>query len=897
MAKVSGNYSSIVRGVSQQAPADRLEGQHGEVLNMLSDPVRGLVRRNGMVLEDQVIDLMPTSETSDATADSFSYRTYSYLADNHDIDLMYRSRAKVGTSANHLPGLVAFDKTPGVRAFVPVVSDAADTDLSPFLDGGISAVVNVGDYVLLAGANVEPGYTAVDKLNGQSYSNSAVAWVRGGVYSRQYVVYAQRASDSAVFTASYTTYAAAYPNNLDTSGLDYTAADYQKNINDMTYAYNAAVNKWIADAAADIVPSNIAQKLVDDLTAQGFTGWTRNGSHIGSTDCSYLMVSDSGDGSLMVALRNKTSAADEVTDMHFPGKVVKVAPKAASDSSFYLRADLKDGVASGTGLQPVVWRETAGTLQTPTTVFAFGLYHAGSFYVASAPAKLEALLLAETGDTIDVPGYVPSVSGDTDSATPPYFFGKRITALALFQDRLVVASDSVVNMSRPGDYLNFYRTSVLTVADDDPIEVYALGSEGDVIRQAGVYDRSLILGGDKFHYLMNGRQAHTPTTAAISVQFTIAGTSGARPQGTGQFMFWLKEDTGLGSTRLLQVKQGVFQDNPQMDDVSRQLRDYVNGTPAEMVTLSSPDVIFVRTEHFLKSSTAFPRARPWGLYVYQFMDDQDGRRLADAWSAWEWSTSLGTPIGMSALPSADGIMLYTLAWGLNEDGDRVRGILAQTASARPDPTGLPYLDGMQPAAAAEAAGLFTPAASQFVKDVTFTASGAKHSYIRLISTSDVARFGGLEHPHYAVGDGPPEAVDPFRWAGVAGNFSTFKTEYPGAFTDDVWTGVAFPAYVDITAPFVRDFKGKAKTWGRLILSRLRVTLLRTAGFEAQFIDHVGTKTIAHFDGVFARLRYGMNLWVGRDAREVQVRLAAKNWLPLTINALEWTGQWFEPHQK
>jgi hypothetical protein len=31
-------------------------------------------------------------------------------------------------------------------------------------------------------------------------------------------------------------------------------------------------------------------------------------------------------------------------------------------------------------------------------------------------------------------------------------------------------------------------------------------------------------------------------------------------------------------------------------DVSRQLRDYVNGTPAEMVSLSSPNILFVRTE-------------------------------------------------------------------------------------------------------------------------------------------------------------------------------------------------------------------------------------------------------------------------------------------------------------
>jgi len=45
MAKVSGSYASVVRGVSEQVPQDRRPGQHFEQVNMISDPVRGLARR------------------------------------------------------------------------------------------------------------------------------------------------------------------------------------------------------------------------------------------------------------------------------------------------------------------------------------------------------------------------------------------------------------------------------------------------------------------------------------------------------------------------------------------------------------------------------------------------------------------------------------------------------------------------------------------------------------------------------------------------------------------------------------------------------------------------------------------------------------------------------------
>lgn len=52
MSKVSGAYPSLSRGVSQQPFEARLDGQHGEQVNMWSDPVRGLSRRRGTQLQD-----------------------------------------------------------------------------------------------------------------------------------------------------------------------------------------------------------------------------------------------------------------------------------------------------------------------------------------------------------------------------------------------------------------------------------------------------------------------------------------------------------------------------------------------------------------------------------------------------------------------------------------------------------------------------------------------------------------------------------------------------------------------------------------------------------------------------------------------------------------------------
>lgn len=48
MATYDGTYNSILKGVSQQIPQEREDGQLGSQLNMLSDPVTGLRRRGGI---------------------------------------------------------------------------------------------------------------------------------------------------------------------------------------------------------------------------------------------------------------------------------------------------------------------------------------------------------------------------------------------------------------------------------------------------------------------------------------------------------------------------------------------------------------------------------------------------------------------------------------------------------------------------------------------------------------------------------------------------------------------------------------------------------------------------------------------------------------------------------
>lgn len=896
--KTGGSFASVTRGVSQQAPADRVEGQHGEVVNMIADPVRGMVRRNGMLLEDEVIESF-TADPSDALVDSYSFRAFSYRDGDDDFDILFRSREQVGATTDaHLPGLLARRKTLGTEGWLDTVFLPGDPLATQILTGGFSAVTSIGSYVLTASNNTVPAYDTEDAIENNAWRFDATVWVRGGSYNRKYTVRAKRRSTGLIATVEYTTPGATYPEPANTNPLDHGHPSWIVDTPWYAYwqgvyqrEYDNAVSAWAVSSSAAIIPSNIAAELATRLHNSGIPGWSVRGSHIFNNDIEWIEVNDGGDGDFLRAVLTNVSDTADLTEIARVGKVVRVRPDQGTNDEYYVKAYAKvDGNTDP--YQTVIWREAAGKIQKPTFFVGMGRVYGGVFYWASTPARLKQLLLDETGDDVDVPTFVDSTAGDLDSMPPPAFFRRPITLLTVFQDRLIVGSGSVVNMSESGDYFNFYRTTMLTIPDSDPVEFSAAGTESDTLRTAVQYDQNLLLQGDNFHYGIQGKAGIQASAPKMNVAFSLKGAAYAQPIGIGKYVYLLKDDPQLAASRLLQIQAGVYQDSPEVNDVSKQLRDYLNGSPAEMVALTVPGVVFVRTEFFLRSKGGFPRARPWGLYLYQYLDGDDGSRLTDAWGAWEWSTALGTPIGITDAGTGDSALLYTVSFGADADGGKARGLLVFKANARPDPSGLPYLDGLRPAETAETEGMWTPNAVQAVQDVVYTAAGAANSYDAVPATSDADRFTGLEHPHYTVGDAPPESVDSHRWDGSVGWISEYMTEHPESPTNDLWTGVAYPAFVDLTNPFVRDREGKAQTRGELNLTEFFLTLTRTAGVKASWIDHDGTVMQDGFREAYQRIRYNQSVWIGRESKDVQVRVEAVDWLPLTINGIQWTGNWF-----
>lgn len=819
---------------------------------MISDPRRGLARRHGSITLDEKALALPAL-TVDQKEYLRNYREYSFFINGTEYSLIYQGAER--PTSDTLPFCFCLNKDTG--KFLNVVySESSAGALNPWKFGGLSAVTTVGRYIVMASNDLGPGYSVTDSF--AASSTWAAAWVRGGAYSRTFSITVTRAPDGAVFSASYTTMASSYPSLLDTSDIVQDGnPNYTKQVNDRVNAYNSAVNKWIGDAGASVQPQNIAANLAAQLITAGFTSVSRYGGTLLLANVARLSVDDAGDGSLLRAVHNEVDDPAKLTTTHFAGKVVRVVPKG-TDEDYYMVAKSDRGLATGGG-GTVSWVEGPAQIIRPGQVFAVATVSddGQTLTIADGPAQLG------TATGLSVPSYAPSGAGDLEAVgNLPYFFGKRITLLTVFMDRLVIVANGVVFMSRVGDYFNWFRKSMLRLDDDDPLEAYALGAEDDIISRAVTYNRDLFMFGERNQYTISGKQLVTPSTVSIATTAGEKDAVSAQPIVVGNLLFYGKYEASPNqdgpspySTSVSQFQLGLFEGTPETYLISQQLDKYLRGRPIQFASLPSPHTVFLRTD-----------GCDHGLYVYRFIDQPGTQsRVHDSWSRWEWRPVIGRIIGITSYAST--LYVYTI-----RENAQGAWVACEQFVMDADLAVHPYLDGQREANVyAAGTGFFKASDPTVLGDV----------YVAGSQGSDAAFIG--------------ESAD---------DFTEFYTKSLDNGAKPGRVGVEFDSYVDLTSPYVRDRNDKAVVNGRLVINRYTLSLTDTSGIDAFRVDPSGAETrMKGFNGRRVGLSNNkvgiqpvtttyLDVSCGRANTEHKMRLRSRKWLPLTLSAIEWVGQLF-----
>lgn len=832
--KAGGTYPAIDQGVSNKEPQHRRPGQTGRQTNMLPDTVNGLVRRRGTRFAAR----LTVPLTSELREELRAMDVFDFIQDEKEYCLLYRRNASTNSEATFA---FLYNKTDEV--FIPITYENSAW-VDDLVSGGASSLAAIGRYVYISGNTTIPAVTQTNLWEAPENLHRLAAWVRVGNYNNTYTVTLHR-EDGTTLSVEYTTVSATYPGTLDTSGIPFfepdgttPRPDYQKDVNDAVNAYNSAVNEWIVTAAQNITPENIAEQLSDLLVAEGVASTYINGGIlIDDADFVDITVDDSEDNTIFYAAGKEITDATRVTKYHFHGKIIRVRPSGGgADESFYLQARLDSGATSGVGA--VSWFEAAGVAADLTNFVAQLIIVGGNAYVAQNGAGLETLAPGSGPH----PEYASRVVGDGLTSPVPWFVGKTINMLAVFQDRLVVGSENYANASRSGDYLNFWRQSVLTIADEDPVEVFAHGSEGDVLRHAMLYNGNLIIFGENQQYGISGDVMLTARSPLIKQFSANKDSTDAKAKISGNFIFYSQYGTeGLG---LHQMRVGALNGQQTVtDELSEELdSEFLVGIPLQIVPLTSPNYIMFRTT-----------SSPSQVYLYKYEDNKNnGQRTQAAWTDLQYNPALGTIIGVSSHKKT-GIVFTARA------GSVVADVL--DFKAKLDTHG--YMDSRI---------AYSSRANADVAD-----------------SSAVAVVNSLLPQSFLLGT-PMTLIE------------EFLEQLPEA-EPYLEYGVVSDGVVRPTNPFPRDQNGQAVLDGRMSLNRVTVDVYDTAGMVGTVTTKSGTITSTDFEGrilgdsdnlLDTQPIYNgeLTLPVGREVRECYYEIHTKTWLPLHITGLAWTGQTF-----
>ena len=931
MSKVSGTYPSLSRGVNQQPFEARLDGQHGEQVNMWSDPVHGLSRRRGTTLQycytDNVFGpsyhQLPDYQKRELRDFYASYRTVPYVTDGLELQVHYPTKPQPAWMQSIFSGgsggIRVTRKIQGSGQLQPgadvepvsfgIFGETEYHSTSSAMFKGIAAACQVGRYMLFM-----PNATAFDVPAESdawaSVQNNPVAFeIRVGVPNRAYKITA--VVDGVNYVWTYTTPSSAYNGTLTTTDIPATDPEYQKKVNDRVNAYNSAVTQWITTAAQQTRPAYIAGQLVAQIdaviyAAGGRVYWEENGFivHLSSGRAVDFTLTDGADGSGVAMAEKTVTSTEELPGFHWPNKVVRIKPERG-DASFYVRAVARPGSYR------VRWEECPSTsqapIQTPMLIMAAtnpasgGTTHVGlARTTASGVAYLASNKVLNDPSVLGIPGFNGRQVGDPDSSPAPRFFGKQVTWMGMFQDRLCIAAGNTIDMSEVGNYFNFFRTQTLTVPDSDPVSVYALGSETDTIRHSVIFDRSLLLFGDNQQYSIDGRNPVTPSTSTIIQSSAIEDATDCPPVQGGSLVFFGKRREG--SAEIFQMEVGDVADTSNFTGLGLQLSDYLPGRPAQLLYVASPSTLFVRVSE-----------APHSIFVFRFID-QNRQRVMDSWSRFDYHPAFGLIFGMFYHDDALYLRVAREAWvdengTLWTGGNTDRGFdMLERQSLMPSVPGLPYLDSMRKADRVYYGG-----------SVGIDWWGDTYPFLATVFTRD-------KIANYLPTDPTPPKFK-YWLHGVQPNIKSLA-EWDAAFADiparDMnycVVGIPFDSYVELTSPVRRDQNGQPIMQGRLTVNKLDVYYKDAGGFEATVTStYGGTRQLNSSDWAVTDTAYGKvtalrfngrvlgqaanmvgaipittgstPVFVGRESKDYVCKISSLGWMPLSITRVTWTGQWF-----
>ena len=543
MGTYEAAYKSLLQGVSQQLPEERLPGQLTAQVNMVSDPVTNLRRRPGVVFRK-----------SWAWASADYEHSLGWFTD------IAGSRVNILLNTN----------TGNIRILDEQFNEEASLNGGAYLinaDPTRIRASSVGNEFFLCNVDKQP--VVQYDTAGPNPANSGFFYVVSGAFSKGYSVVIVHGARS--ITASYTT----------PSG---------------TGSGDAAL------ATPEYIAEQLHTKLVSgdpSLSVQ------RDGPYVFITRAGGISVNTSVGTGFMIA--SKSGVVRSTGDL--PARL----PSAAN--GFICRV--------GTGDSPQYYRYNHLTTEWSET----GAWGSPSS-ITNVPISL---MWNGTAWALNTESFVGRNAGDEDSNELHEWMTYGITGMGTYQGRLVLMSGPLVSLSASNKPRHFFRTTVSSLLNSDPIEVGAGMNSAAAYEWAIPFHKDLVLFSRAYQAVIpSGNTAVTPSTATVVPTSAHETDTTSIPITLGRTLMYCtpKSEDFFGAMEMIPSNYTDSQYVSQ--DSTPHLPKYMGGRCRFAVSSGVASLALVA-----------PSGDPYSLIVHEYHWDGD-TKVQQSWHQWTFEYPIAT---------------------------------------------------------------------------------------------------------------------------------------------------------------------------------------------------------------------------------------------------------------
>ena len=333
------------------------------------------------------------------------------------------------------------------------------------------------------------------------------------------------------------------------------------------------------------------------------------GIFLESTESFEINVSGGSQDNSITVFQDKVASQAQLPNQCTNGYIVKIINATdLTQDDMHVKFETTGNATDGPG----TWVETVApgleTVIDPTTM----------------PHKLERL--SDGSFKFSSITYNNRLVGDNDSAPIPAFVGSTITNMVFYRNRLCFLSGDTINMSRSGDFFNFFATSAVQAVDDDPIEIGVSTTKAAGLRYGQTIQSGLVLFGDRQQYLLStDGDVLSPLTAKVNSISSYECDANLGALNLGSTITFAAK-TPL-YTRIYQFANITTEEAPTLNELTNVVPEFIPAT-VDQITASSTQSMIAAGETGNKQ-----------VFFYRFVDVGRDRQVS-TWFTWDLTGTL-----------------------------------------------------------------------------------------------------------------------------------------------------------------------------------------------------------------------------------------------------------------